>query len=69
MKETIGTIIIIMLGVAWGVGAGLLINQEELEQAKEYIIELENNRYDVNLDGEVTAADYVAIRNYIMNKD
>lgn len=41
----------------------------ELEQAREYIIKLENNRYDVNLDGEVNAADYVAIKNYIMNEE
>jgi hypothetical protein len=31
-------------------------------------VEFTYNRYDVNRDGKVTSADYVEIKNYIMEK-
>lgn len=31
-------------------------------------VKFDYNRYDVNRDGKVTSADYVEIKNYIMEK-
>lgn len=53
------TIIPMLLTFALGLGFGLLLRQEECEI----------NPYDVDRDGKVTAADYVAIKNYIMEEE
>lgn len=52
-KETIVIVLAMFWSALWGVGFGLLINQ---------------NRYDVNKDGVVDARDYVEIKNYIMEE-
>lgn len=78
IKETVfPAIMCLMLGL----GFGLLLRQEQLEintQLKLEYNELRRNydelksvplRYDVDGDGQVTAADYVAIKNYIMEEN
>lgn len=41
-----------------GFGIGFIVGTWDQEKA--------NNPYDVNRDGEVTATDYILIKNYIM---
>lgn len=53
----IGLGMALLLCMIFGFGLGNIYCEEK------------NNRYDVNLDGEVNEADYVAIKNYVMNKD
>lgn len=54
VKETIIVLLAMLWSALWGIGFGLLIKQ---------------NDCDVNNDGKVTAADYVVIRNYIMESE
>lgn len=84
-KDVATLLLVMLWSILLGFGFGLLIKEGEVEKQTyiNTQLELEYNelrrsydeltsgalRYDVNLDGEVTAADYVAIRNHIMNKD
>lgn len=57
LVDMIGLGIIMILCMFFGYGFGYMSYEEN------------TNRYDVNGDGQVTAADYVAIRNYIMEEE
>lgn len=84
-KDVTTLLLVMLWSILLGFGFGLLIKEGEVEKQTyiNTQLELEYNelrrsydeltkgtlRYDVNLDGKVTAADYVAIRNYIMNEE
>ena len=55
--DMIGLGLIMLLCMVWGYGFGYMSCEDK------------TNRYDVDRDGEVTAADYVAIKNYIMESE
>lgn len=56
ITDTIGLVIIVLLALFWSYGFGYISYEEK------------NNRYDVNQDGKVDDADYMAIKKYIMEE-
>lgn len=59
VADIIGLTLIILIWAVFGYGLGYMHCEEKMKK----------NRYDVNLDGEINAADYVVIRDYIMESE
>ena len=56
-KEITILTLVMLLCILWGYGFGYMSYEEK------------DNRYDVNLDGKVNEADYMAIKKYIMESE